>query len=506
MSRFSSFPSAPFGARQCGAPPPSRGRVSPRVSPLRQVAGVSFAAAVLLGTGSAQASGYLSARFGGDHGTAANPSPFAVYYNPAALGGLTGTQVTLDGTLVVRTASYERPASALSPLVASTKDDPNYRNANTGTAKLTNVLGLPFVGFGSDLGMKNLRVGAALFVPFGGQAEWARNSAWSGRTDLPGAVDGPQRWVNISGQILAVYGSLAAAYRFEDAHLSVGVSLSGIFHKITTVRARNFDGTDDVKTPSGALKEGRALIEAHGFNMALGLGLYWEPTPEVKVGLSYQSQPGFGTTRMKGTLEQQFGTSSAIAERTDIEFLQAYPDIFRLAGSFRVDKQWELRFGTEFVRWSVLKGQCVINASKSNGSAACDLDDKYNASSSSPVVQNVVRNWKDSVNFAAGVGYFPTDTLELFFGETVSTSPVPKETIDVATIDSTRIYTSVGTRVQVSKSFFVAGSYTNLYFVPVDTEGKSQHFTFGSTSKSPSSDGVYKSMVHLFNVNLTVGF
>lgn len=473
----------------------------------RHAAGLAFGTTLLVGASTAEASGYLSARFGGDHGTAANPSPFAVYYNPAALGGLTGTQATLDGTLVVRTASYERPASALSPLVAGTKDDPNYRNSNTGTAKLTNVLGLPFVGFGSDLGTKNLRVGAALFVPFGGQAEWARNSSWAGRTDLPGAVDGPQRWVNISGQILAVYGSLAAAYRFEDAHLSVGVSLSGIFHKITTVRARNFDGTDDVKTPAGALKEGRALIEAHGFNMALGLGLYWEPTPEVKVGLSYQSQPGFGTTRMKGTLEQQFGTSAGLAERTDIEFLQAYPDIFRLAASFRVDKQWELRLGTEFVRWSVLKGQCVINASKSNGSAPCDLDDKYNApNSNSPVVQNVVRNWKDSVNFAAGVGYFPTDTLELFFGETVSTSPVPKETIDVATIDSTRLYTSAGARVQVSKGFFVAGSYTNLYFIPVDTEGKSQHFTFGATSKSPSSDGVYKSMVHLFNVNLTMAF
>ncbi len=467
---------------------------------------VTVVAGSLVG-GAASASGYLSARFGGDHGTAANPSPFAVYYNPAALGGLTGTQVTLDATIGVRTASYERPASALSPLVAGTKDNANYVAANTGTAKLTNLLTLPFVGFGSDLGTRNFRLGVAAYIPFGGQADWSKNNTWANRSDLPGAVDGPQRWVNISGQILAAYGTLALAYRFEDAHLSVGASLSAVYHKIATVRARNFDGTDDVTTPSGALKEGRAMLEANGVNAAMGLGLYWEPTPDVRVGLSYQSQPGFGNTRLKGTLEQQFGTSSALAERTDIEFLQAYPDIFRLAGAFRVDKQWEVRLSTQFVRWSVLKGQCVINAKISQGSAGCDLDAKNNAlTTDSPVVQNVVRNWKDSVNFAAGFGFFPKETLELFFGETVATSPVPKETIDAATIDSTRLYTSVGARAELAKGFFLAGSYTNLWFVPVDTEGKSQHFTYGSTSKSPSADGVYKSMVHLFNVNLTVGF
>lgn len=465
----------------------------------------AFVSSTLL-TRTAAASGYLSARFGGDHGTAANPSPFAVYFNPAALGGLTGTQVTADGTLVVRTASYDRPASALSPLLAKTKDDRTYSAANTGKATVSNLLGIPFVGFGSDLGTRNFRIGAAAFVPFGGQASWGQNSAWAGRTDAPGAVDGPQRWVNISGQIIAAYGTLAMAYRFEDAHVSVGASLSGVFHKVHTVRARNVDGTDDISTPSGSLKEGRAIIDASGFNAALALGLYWEPTPDVHLGISYSSQPGFGTTRMKGTLEQQFGTVSAVADKTDVEFLMAYPDIFRIAGSFRADKQWEVRLGAEYVRWSVLKNQCLLNASISNGSGSCDLDANNNATPGSPVVQNLVRNWKDAVLVTAGFGYFPIEALELFFGETLSTSAVPKETIDVSTIDSTRLYTSVGARYAVAKGMFVAGSYTNLYLLPVDTDGKSQHYTFGSTSKSPSSDGVYKSMVHLVNVNVTFAF
>ena len=279
-------------------------------------------------------------------------------------------------------------------------------------------------------------------------------------------------------------------------------------HRVRSLRARNADGSDDMRTPSGNLKEGRALLEATGMNFAFAAGLYWEPAEDgsVRLGLSYNSQPGLGTTRMKGTLEQQFGTTAAVSPQTNVEFLQAYPDVIRAAGSFRVDKHWDLRLAFDYVRWSVLTGQCILNADVSQGKADCELDGKYAAPPSSAVVQNVVRNWRDSVGFHAGAGYFMNDGLEIFVGETVSTSPVPKETIDAATIDSTRLYTAAGVRVQVQKGLSVAGSYTNIYFVPVDTEGKSQHATFGATSKSPSTDGVYRSMIHYFNVNALFSF
>src|SRR6478752_7272796 len=106
------------------------------------------AGAALLGEQEAQASGYLVARFGSDHGTPATPNTFAVYFNPAAMGGTAATtSLTLDVAPIVRFVDYERPASALSnPELA----DPNnqsdiakrYRQANTGKASLTNVLAL----------------------------------------------------------------------------------------------------------------------------------------------------------------------------------------------------------------------------------------------------------------------------------------------------------------------------------------------------------------------------
>jgi len=52
----------------------------------------------------------------------------------------------------------------------------------------------------------------------------------------------------------------------------------------------------------------------------------------------------------------------------------------------------------------------------------------------------------------------------------------------------------------------VAFSYNPIYFMPVDTKGGNQLDTYSATSRSPSADGVYKSVIHLMNVNGTLSF
>jgi long-chain fatty acid transport protein len=144
---------------------------------------------VMFSVREAHASGYLTARFGSDHGSPAAPNPYAVYFNPAAIGGIEGTQIVGDLSLGVRSVTYDRGNDALSPSSPSLANDPQYVAANTGRAKLLNVVPLPYLGAASDLGTKNLRVGYALYVPFGGMADWHKRTA----TDYaPGAYDGPQ--------------------------------------------------------------------------------------------------------------------------------------------------------------------------------------------------------------------------------------------------------------------------------------------------------------------------
>src|SRR3954469_16469359 len=63
-------------------------------------------------TGPALASGFASARFGGEHGTVTATNPTALYYNPAGIAFSEGTHLLLDGTLALRHATWTHAPAA----------------------------------------------------------------------------------------------------------------------------------------------------------------------------------------------------------------------------------------------------------------------------------------------------------------------------------------------------------------------------------------------------------
>lgn len=447
----------------------------------------------------ASASGYLTSRFGADHGTPAMSNAYAIYFNPAALGGTKGTQLTGDLGLVLRWASYTRSQEALTPSDPAYRSQSTYTQPNLGNAQLANVLAMPFLGVSTDFGgSKLLHGGFATYVPFGGMATWERKNA-SDYPGTPGAVDGPQRWHNISGQILAIYNTAALAFTIPDTRLSLGASVSGIVHTVGTVRARNADGSDDTVTPTGDLIEGRSLLTASGFNLGAAFGLYWDPSERARLGLSYTSQPGFGTTKMRGDLTQQLGAAST-GDVQRVDFLQSYPDIWRLGGAFRLHPKWELRTDFEYVRWSTFDKQCVVTAGTS-----CTVSP--DGSSPSPDIQlNIPRKWKDAIGARWGIAHWLTDDVEVFGSVGTTTPAVPRETIDASTIDSLRFYFTAGARVDVSKRVALGASYNHIYFVPVHTRGRNTLDDYQPPSRSPSGDGTYKSQIGFINLNATYRF
>ena len=487
---------------------------------LRSAAAVSVAlgafGVTLLAPSDATASGYLTARFGADYGTPAAPNTFAVYFNPAALGGTTGTTITGDISVLLRWASYQRSDDALSPSNEASKTDPNYVAQNTGKGNLLNLLALPFLGVNTDFGgSKYFRGGYAFYIPFGGMATWDRRAPVG---DAPGTIDGVQRWHNISGQILAIYNTFAFAVKVHE-RFSVGVNVSPVIHSVKTVRARNGDGSDDTVS-NGNLVEGRSLLEAHGFNVSAALGVYWEPTDDLKLGLSYTSQPGFGETRMNGTLQTQLTDTKPGSRKVD--FLQTYPDIIRFGVGARVSKKLEMRADFEFVRWSVFKQQCVVPEGEkcavfSDGRAEKSVNPDGTATPERDVILNVPRKWNNAIGVRVGPGYRLSEQLELFGSLGFTTPAVPHATIDASTIDSQRLYATLGARYELSRHVAVAGSYNHIHFFPVDTKGTndqniSAHPTTSqgggdyNASRSPSADGKYKSEIGFVNVNVAYTF
>lgn len=466
--------------------------------------GCLAAAALTTAAGSASASGFLYTRFGGDYGQPALGSGHSVYFNPAAVGEVKGHTLVLDGMFAYRVASYDRPASSLSPSAGKSTTDPTYVAANTGKATAAGLQVAPYVAFTTDLGGGGFFLGLASYVPEGGASSFAKATSWQNDKRAPGAYDGPQRWSLVSGSQISWWNTLAVGKTFEAARLHVGLSVSLVRDSLESLIARNKDGSDDLATSSGVVTEGRSFVKVAGLHAAVAFGVHYRPLADgsLRLGASYTSPQGLGESRLGGTLRTQFG---AAADKTqDVDLLMSFPDVVRLGGAFRVSPLIDLRMDVEWVRWSRLQRQCVVVAG-----SACNVDatgaEQVPAGGDAKVLLNLDRQWKDAYAFRMGLGVFATSELEVTGSFGFDTSPVPKARLDATYVDGFKLLLSAGARYQLTQSFFLGATLTEMYMLPVDSTGVSDNVsTLKPPSRSPNAGGKYRQSLTFFDLSVGV--
>lgn len=459
---------------------------------------------------SAQASGIAAARFGGEHGHPTTDNPTAIYYNPAGLGLSKGTHIFIDGTIALRFASYDRPASE-SP---SSDIAPG---ANDGKATLFNAVAAPFFGVSSDFGTNFIYGGIAMYFPFGGSAVWDQNTAYKGNTRFPGAVDGVQRWYSIDGTIRSMYVSGALAFNIRKIGLSLGLSGSVIRSNVETIRARNADGTDDLVSGSGDMErlvEGRSYIDVAGWQGGFGIGAIYDVLKKGKyfIGLSYTSQPNVsGGMKLKGTLDNALALG--MPSQSQVELRQTMPDILRLGLRVRPTDKYEIRVFADYTRWSVFKNQCVLdrevedrNCDFENFDSALEDPENFGGDAHPSVVQHLPRFWKDAGGVRVGGSYWFVPEVEGYVGLGYDSNAVPLETLDPALMDMHKMSVSAGVRWQIIKNLALSFTATELAFFRTSTKGKSALNKFQSPTRQPSGNGQYRQFFQLFNIYLDVSF
>jgi len=427
--------------------------------------------ACLVSSGAARASGLLNPFVCDPHGQPELANVYALDFNPAALGGLHGTNIVADGALVLGYVAFDR-AAPLSPGSSNTATSPNraqYVASNTGENTALNPGFIPFLGASTDFGSRAFFAGGGFYAPFGGSIKWQPASRWAGNTALPGAVDGPQRWQSISVVDASVAASAAFGMRLLDERLSVGLALTAYAHQVKLDRAFNSDGTDDVTGPNGVLKEGRAYLDVSGVDAGASIGAYVVPDRDrrLRLGASYTSQPGFGQMRLTGTLKQRLGITPPAS--TDVDLLQTYPDIVRLGAAYQVTDDVDLRLHGQYVRWSVFDNACVVHRDK-----PCDLKPDGSAVTQGQIIANDEANFHDTVAMHAGVGYWPQPRAEVFADAGFDTSAEPSDSQGRTLFDSFKVIGSVGLRYTLSEHWAVAGSYTAIYYLPLTVTSQRQ--------------------------------
>ncbi len=497
---------------------------------------------VLMAPAQASASGIAAARFGGEHGHPTTDNPTAIYYNPAGIALSKGTHIFVDGTIALRWAGYERPAAGPDDVAGGNPVQNNQETlglapgANDGKASLFNAIASPFMGVSSDFGTDFIYGGVSLSFPFGGSAVWDKNSVYAGNEQFPGAVDGQQRWYSIDGSIRSMYITGALAFNVRKIGLSIGVSGSAIRSNVSTLRARNADGTDDLVAvnPDGTivrdgdgnttLKEGRSLVDVSGWQGGFGIGLVYDVLKQGKyfIGASYTSQPNItGGMTLKGKLQNALTVTQA--DQSDVEFTQSLPDIIRFGVRVRPTDKYELRLFGDYTRWSVSERQCLIDVSSKTGNT-CDfanasgaLDNPENfggattpAGDPNPaaagVVQHLPRFWKDAGGVRLGGSYWFIPEVEGYLGAGYDSSAVPLETMDPALMDMNKFSLAAGVRWQIIKQLAMSFTTTEVIYLRTSTKGKSQLNRFPAPTRQPSADGVYTQYLQLFNIYADISF
>ena len=451
------------------------------------------------------AGGYATARFGGEHGHAASEHVTSLYYNPAGLAFGKGTRVYAEGLFAYRYASYLRRANAIDNFGSGTPDnDPAALAANSGEAELSNVLVSPFLGVVSDLGIDGLGVGAGFYVPFGGQASWQKNDDFANNAMYPGAVDGTQRWASIEGYHRVLYGTVAVAYRLPGPRLSFGIGFNLVRQELETLRARNADGTDDLVGAGGSLKEGTTLLDGSNTSFAIGAGVMWQPIERLRIGLSYQSMPGFGESKLDGQLTSQFGNGSVGLVDTQLSLV--IPDLIRFGVSYKVSPKVEVHLAGDYTRWSTFDRHCLLVRPSEGDPGECIIDEDGSAGDGAgTVLLGIPRDWKDTFGVRVGGSYWFSEPFELFGGFGYDSNAIPDDTLEPGFFDMDKLITTAGVRYQIlDQKLMLTGSLTNVYYFKRETQPRMTAPEL--PSRNPDGAGVYEQSINFLTVGAQVSF
>ena len=450
----------------------------------------------------AVASGFVVARFGGEHGHPTSDNLSAIYYNPAALTLGVGHRLMIDGTFAHRSVDYTRSEAAVASPNMGTPSDGLYINA--GKAQLRNWASAPFLSFASDFGIPRLTVAVGIYAPFGGGASWSKNDQVTAEQGAlyPGAQDGQQRWWSIDSSLKAIYITLAAAYKVSD-QLSLGLSVNRVSTSIDTVRARTVPApeTDNIVNDGDFPIEGRSYLNASADTYSVGLGVLYQPTDRVRVGYSYQSQPGFGEMRLKGQLKVTDHLS--INDPQDSALMMSLPDIHRLGFQYGDLKTWEVRLFADYVRWSVFDRQCLL----SDPEGECDLNN-----STAPITLNINKQWEDAFGVRLGGSYWLNEDFELYAGGGYDANAAPDQGVDPSLFDMDKLSVALGARVALLKQAMRVGlTFTQvIYFsrdIPVNTDVEGNPSNgFSGVSAGPSAAGKYEQAVSVANLYMEYSF
>lgn len=370
-------------------------------------------------------------------------SPSTLFYNPAIMNDLPGTQIEIGTTLAY--------------------DDREARIDRTGeTEEGDNSINFPSTLYVTHGLNDRVSVGLAVFNPFGLGTEWPDD--WEGRfiateTELTTYVINPAVSVRLTPRISVAAG---IDYMYLDASLKRKLNLNLI----------------------GPFGEADQEVSVDGDAWGYNLGLFAKLTDRLHLGLSYRSRYD---ADLDGDADNDLPATAAalrpLFPDTDASTNLDLPDQFLAGLAYHFSDRFVAEASFRWEGWSNYERLKV------------DFDDPiFNENS-----VTLEKNWDDSYGFLFGGRYRVNETWTLMAGYLYEKNPIPDSTFEPSNPDADSHVFSAGTAFRY-KAFEAALAYAFQH-----EENRDKDNDVGADTGF-TANGTYESDVHFVALSLGYAF
>lgn len=396
--------------------------------------------------------------FAGAAATAEDAS--TVFYNPAGMSRLEGTQITVGGHLIDLSAKFSNSGSSKPAAIVT-----NPLGGNGGDAG--GIAVIPNLYFVMPIGDR-LNFGVGVNAPFGLKTEY--DDDWAGR------------FQGIKSDLMAINVNPALSFKVNEVFsVGVGVNYQRLKAELTNA------------VVLGANTEGRAKLEADDDAWGWNAGVLFQPTSSTKIGASYRSKLDY---KLDGTTTVTFlngAPVSAVSGPTTADV--TLPDSFSLSLAQKLNDQWEFLADATFTRWSEINRINIVNST--NGTLRDSL------------VLDFDNTWRYSI----GVNYKLNDGWTLKGGLALDQTPVKGATTrSVRLPDNDRTWVSLGAAMKIMQNGRLDMGYSHLFIKDADINITRSQQLPGQTVPTPQPGtastvaGSYTGSVDIFSIQYTISF
>ncbi|MEW6701949.1 MAG: outer membrane protein transport protein, partial [Bacteroidota bacterium] len=293
--------------------------------------------------------------------------PSAIYFNPAGIAQLKGTQFYAGATMILPISSFALP------------------KPSTTEYEMKSQVFSPINFYVTQQLSEKFYAGISVNNQYGLGTKWDPN--WIGR------------YLAVETEVRTFFITPVVAYKFSD-NFSLSVGATYAFADVKIAR----------KSPNPNPTQSEPLIDMNGTATAFGFtaGLLYKPSSKFQLGLSYRSESKFD---FSGTVVSNPATFTHPLLKVNLPF--PYGDIkaplttpqnitFGLA--YIPDDRWTATFDFQYIGWSSYNKLEVTFSSY-------DLD--LNPANGVQNVQSVVRDYQNTFIVRGGLEYKASDSFAL---------------------------------------------------------------------------------------------